>query len=185
MHTTLKRSHNEVIGSLMAKIPAKGVSFATFEDVVDHVAHESYENGKRLTVPVISQRMGCAHAHLSKAVSRYDTAHPLRGNMIVDLTRATANFAIVRWICHMVGGVFVRLPKPCAHASMQPLFEAMTTHVGSFSRQLHTLQQHMADGVVVQSEADEIHALALEVVATALAISQSADAAAGITRDLR
>src|SRR5205085_11734771 len=82
-----------------AQVSAKGRSAVNaYQRALDEVGHHSVdEQGRRMTVEQIAERIGEPPSRLRKELSAYDDAHPLKAEKVVPLTLATRNKALVRY----------------------------------------------------------------------------------------
>lgn len=151
----------------------------TFEDAVDLVAHQSVnEQGRHLTVADIATRIGKSENYLAKATSKHYAEKPLRGELIVPLTLATNNYAIVEHICEAVGGVFFKLPK--VDAANRDVLEHAGRLATEFGDVMTSAATALADRRVTPDEARSFRAEVLEQVAVALQMADLMDAKAGL-----
>jgi len=138
----------------------------TFAEAVDCVAHHSVdEQGKPLTIPRIASRIGRDENYLRKACSQYDDTHPLRGDLIVALTTATHNYAIVDYIARQTGCAVFHLPSVSDDHHADIMGHAATA-VGDFGDVLKHVQEAIADGHVTPEEAERLVIEASELIAT-------------------
>lgn len=129
----------------------------TFADAVDVVAHQSRnEHGQRMSVGDIAERIGRSENYLGKAVSKYDDAHPLRGDLIVPLTLATKNYALLQHLATAVGGVFFPLPAVDDNGKNLDVIEQTANVVGEFGDVLTDVRRALADGIVTPEEAERV-----------------------------
>ncbi len=145
--------------------PATPRSFAA---AVDIVAHQSTnERGERMVIADIAARIGRPDSYLRKATSQYDDAHPLRGDLIVPLTLATRNYALINYLARECGGVFIQMPA-VESADHGDIVRQTTTVVGEFGDVLADLRTALADGHISTSESDRVSVQAYEAIAETL-----------------
>jgi hypothetical protein len=127
----------------------------TFAEAVDCVAHHSADDqGRSMSVDRIAMQIGRDANYLRKACSAFDDTHPLRGDLIVPLTVATQNDAIMRYLAREAGGTFVRLPA--ADVSHEDVVKHTSEVVAEFSDVLREVAMAMADGAVTEDEAARV-----------------------------
>lgn len=139
-------------------------AITSFAEAVDAVAHHSRVNGQRMTVAEIAERIGRPENYLRKATSQYDDAHPLRGDLIVPLTTATGNFALINYLARACGGVFFQLPDVRTDDYADILNQTATV-VGEFGDVLTDLRASLADNRVTSGEAARVAQQGNEAIA--------------------
>lgn len=149
----------------------------TFAEAVDLVAHHSTtEQGRRMSVDDIAARIGRPANYLRKATSQYDDAHPLRGDLIVPMTMATRNYAIVEHIAEQCGGVFFQMPH--VDAANLDVIEHAGTAVREFGDVLAASARALADGRVTPEEAADFRNQGNEAIAAIAKFMQLIDSKA-------
>lgn len=150
-----------------------------YQRALDEVGHQSFdEQGRRLTVDAIAERMGVRASNLRKALSAYDDAHPLNAAKVVPLTLTTKNLALVRYFAEACGCVLIELPKASVeHADV-------VAHAGesatSFGGVLANAGLALADGRVEKREAQDFRAHVNKHITVLLAMAEAMDIKAGI-----
>ena len=101
----------------------------------------------------IAERVGRTESTLGKECSRYDEDHypPLR--MVVPLTLASENDALVSYVARAVGGVFLRIESAIGRGVDQ---EHAAHAVATFGALLQQFGSALADGTITDQEADAI-----------------------------
>jgi hypothetical protein len=101
----------------------------------------------------IAERVGRTESTLAKECSRYEEDHypPLR--MVVPLTLASDNDALVTYLARAVGGVFVRIESAVGRGVDQ---EHAARAVATFGSLLQEFGLALADGTITDQEADAI-----------------------------
>lgn len=162
-------------------MPAKHPLQQSFEEVVDHVAHESVNaQGRRMTVGEIAAKTGQRENYLAKATSKNYEEQRLPGDLIVPVTLATKNFAIVDWICAQVGGVFFQLPE--VDPANVDVIEQSGRTASEFGDVMRSAAVSLADGKVTVDEARDFRQQVNELVATALQFADLLDVKAGLPK---
>ena len=118
----------------------------SFVEAADCLGHHSDQS-----LPETAEHVGRTARYLGKAFSQYDEAHPLRGDLIVPVTRSTRNFVLVRYICNAVGGVFVRILR--AEATNAEVFEAFTHAVKEIGEDGSLIHRCLEDGDISEDDA--------------------------------
>lgn len=150
-----------------------------YQRALDEVGHHSHdEQGRRLTVDAIADRMGVRASHLRKALSAYDETHPLNAGKVVALTHATRNLALVRYFAEACGCVLIELPKVTTeHADVM-------AHAGEAAREFGDVMaeagKSLADGRVTKDEAVAFRTQVNELVTVAMTFAEAMDIKAGI-----
>jgi hypothetical protein len=138
---------------------------------VDCALHHS-----ALPLADIAERVGTNVAYLRAAASQYDETHQLQARLIVPITVATGNFALLDFMERMVGRVAVRLPD--VDVADVDLFAMSARLVKEVGDTLDAVRAAVADGRITAEEVDridcEVHqmhqaAAALEAVVRCLA----------------
>lgn len=101
----------------------------------------------------VAERVGRSESTLGKECSRYDEDHypPLR--MVVPLTLASENDALITYLARAVGGVFVRIESVVGPGVDQ---EHAARAVATFGALLQQFGAALADGTITDQEADAI-----------------------------
>jgi hypothetical protein len=137
---------------------------ATIVEAIDCVAHHS-----SVTLEQIAERIGRSVNYLRKATSAYDDAHPFRADLIVPVSLASANAAIVRYLARAVGGAYVPLPSAALASAGEFLSAAHA--VQDFGRTLETFAQITADNDITNEEADRFARQAQETIEAILQLA--------------
>jgi hypothetical protein len=114
----------------------------SIEDAISDTVHYSVDpvSGEPLTVKAIATDINVRSGTLQDAADpRRD--QPMHATWIVPLVKRTKNYAIVRFICRAVGGVFIQLPV------------ATNGNVVNLVQVIGTVMKEVADVVRVASEA--------------------------------
>jgi hypothetical protein len=116
----------------------------------------------------IAERVGRTESTLGKECSRYDEDHypPLR--MVVPLTLASENDALVTYLARAVGGVFVRIESSIGRGVDQ---EHAARAVATFGQLLHQFGEALADGTITDQEADAIQYAGDDTITAIAALS--------------
>lgn len=120
-----------------------------------------YASGK--PPKALADDIGVRCGYLTEAANRDREDTQFQARLIVPLTKATGNDAIVRYLAHAVGGVFVRVP-----ADMQA-DEHTARSLKEFGEYLCTVANASADGIVTRAEADAARLQATEAIEAILA----------------
>jgi len=129
------------------------------KEALDCVGHHSAQ-----PLPVIAERIGRVVGTLAKECSVYDDDHvpPLR--LVVPLTLASGNDALIRHLAEACGGVFFRVPVVAAVQDVS----ALATIVREFGELLEEVSTATADGRVTADELARVRREANDVI-TAIA----------------
>lgn len=131
--------------------------YATLDDAISQVAH--FTDGRTLTQN--AAEMGVSLDWLSRAVNPREKPR-CPAALIVPLTKTTGNFAVIRTLCKLVGGVFF---QPCRSTSH-------TAHKAStlkeFAEYLTTLAKNETNGFT-PAEVDELEDDMHDVISCMLA----------------
>jgi hypothetical protein len=141
------------------KDPAKSLQrFETLGDAVYQVVHRSKEPAKAL-----ADRIGCRPAYLVAAADPMQT-QSLPARLIVPLTLASGDTAIVRHLAEAVGGVFVELPKDLTgtHADVVNAIGRITAEMGEV---MAATGRAMEDGRITADEATRAQEEAKDAIA--------------------
>ena len=142
---------------------------ATFEDALYSVVHESDKPAK-----AIASEIGVRHGYLLDAANPHRDDNQFQARLIVPVTKASGNDALVRFIAHAAGGVFFRVPR-------DGRTEAATARsVKEFGEYLSESAEASADRVYTPSEAKAIDAQGMEAVAAILAHLEQVRSLAGL-----
>lgn len=154
-----------------------------YQRALDDVGHHSYdEQGRRLTVAQIAERMGEEYEHrLRKELSAYDEAHPLKAAKVVPLTLATRNAALIRYFCEATGFVAVPLPRVSA-AGHQDVVRQCELLIKEFGEALTKAGEAVADGRICREDAEAFAKEADDVVAAILQFKELMHQKAGISQ---
>lgn len=147
----------------------------TFAEGLYHDVHHG-----KLAPKEVAEICGMRPALLLDAANPFRDDTQFQARRLGHFSRVQESFEGLNAICHDAGGVFVRLPERCPNQSMQPLFQHMTQLVGSFSKKLDVLRQHMSDGKVTVDEAMDVTAAGRALIQDVLAVMHAAEDAAGI-----
>lgn len=152
-----------------------------YQRALDDVGHHSFdEQGRRLTVERIAERMDESPTRLRKALSAYDDTHPLNAAKVVPLTHATGNKALVRYFCEATGGFYVELPK-VNDTNHQDVVRQSEVLIKEFGEALAKAGLAVADGHVSRQDAEEFGKEADDVVAAILQFKELMNRKAGIS----
>lgn len=129
----------------------------SIKEALDCVGHHSAQ-----PLPVIAERIGRVVNTLAKECSLYDDEHtpPLR--LVVPLTLASGNDALIRHLAEACGGVFFRVP---AQAEVSANATAIARIVREFGQLLEEVACATADGVVTLTELTRVRHEANDVMA--------------------
>jgi hypothetical protein len=130
------------------------------KEALDCVGHHSARPLRE-----IAERIGRTENTLGKECSRYDEEHfpPLR--LVVPLTIASENDALITYLARAVGGVFLRIEYEIGRGLDQ---ERVAHAVALFGELLHRSGDALEDGTITQEEADEVQHAGDDVI-TAIA----------------
>lgn len=101
----------------------------------------------------IAERIGRTESTLGKECSPYDDEHYPPMRLIVPLTIASENDALITYLARAVGGVFVRIEHEIGRGLDQ---EHASRAVSLFGELLHRFGDALADGTITEQEADAI-----------------------------
>jgi hypothetical protein len=136
------------------------------KEALDCVGHHS-------TRPLreIAERIGRTESTLGKECSRYDEGHhpPLR--LVVPLTIASENDALIHYLARAVGGVFLRVEHEIGRGLDQ---EHAARAVAHFGELLHRFGDALADGTITEQEADAIQHAGDDAISAIAALSHYA-----------
>jgi len=126
------------------------------KEALDCVGHHSARPLRE-----IAERIGRTESTLGKECSRYDDEHhpPLR--LVVPLTIASENDALITYLARAVGGVFVRIEHEIGRGLEQ---ERVARLVAQFGELLHRSGDAMADDTITTDEADQVEHAGNDVV---------------------
>lgn len=128
---------------------------ASLEDALYHVVHESGE----MTPKQLASAIGVRHAYLLDAANQFRDETQFQARLIVPLTKASGNDALIRFLSFACGGAFVRLD------SQQTVFDEQTARsMREFAEYLQTVADSGRDGVVTEEEAAQIEREAHECI---------------------
>lgn len=150
-----------------------------YQRALDEIGHNSHDaQGRRLTVEQIAERLGKRSSYLRNALCATDENHPLDSSLVVPLTHATGNLALVRYFAEACGCVLIELPKVTAeHADVM-------AHAGSAAREFGDVMaeagKSLADGRVTRDEAVAFRKQVNELVTVAMTFAEAMDIKAGI-----
>lgn len=158
------RFHTAARANFMAKDTPIPASLA---DAIDEVVHGSGKPPKAL-----ADEIGISYGYLIAAAdaNREDTQFQAR--LIVPATLASGSDAIVRYLAHKAGGVFVRVPE-----GMQA-DEHTARFLSETAEYLKTVASASADGVVTRAEAEDTKRKATAAIEALLAHVHSVEARA-------
>lgn len=150
-----------------------------YQRALDEVGHNSHDaHGRRMTVEQIAERIGKRPPYLRNALCATDENHPLDSSLVVPLTIATGNLALVRYFAEACGCVLVELPKVTVENT------DVITHCGKaaaeFSDVMQSAGRALADGRVSKDEAKEFRGQVNELIAAALRFADLMDIKAGL-----
>jgi hypothetical protein len=103
----------------------------------------------------IAERIGRTESTLGKECSLYDEEHCLPLRLVVPLTIAADNDALISYLAQAVGGVFVRLHADVGRGLDQ---EHVAHAVAAFGELLQRYGSSLADGTITTDEADHFEA---------------------------
>lgn len=150
-----------------------------YQRALDDVGHHSFdEQGRRLTVDAIAERMGVRASHMRKALSAYDETHPLNAAKVVALTHATGNLALVRYFAEACGCVLVALPR--VDPDNVDVLAHSAKAIKEFSDVLQEASKALADGRVSRDEAAAFEKQAAEAQTAIAEFVQLMNIKAGI-----
>lgn len=140
-----------------------GRIYETLDDAIHAVVYET----PGVTAKALAGTLGVRYGYLADSANpdREDTQFQAR--LIVPITLASGNDAIVKFICRRVGGVFVRLPNG---AGSDELTARSLKEVGDY---LHAVAESGRDGKVTEAEANEIDRQVTEAVEALLSHARS------------
>lgn len=101
----------------------------------------------------IAERVGRTESTLGKECSRYDEEHYPTIRMVVPLTLASENDALVTYLARAVGGIFVRIESAIGRGVDQ---EHAAHAVATFGTLLQEFGAALGDGTITDDEADAI-----------------------------
>lgn len=115
----------------------------SIKEALDCLGHHSDQ-----PLAVIAERVGRVVGTLAKECSLYDDEHvpPLR--LVVPLTRASGNDALMRYLAEACGGLFIRVPEATAAGDVA----ALASIVREFGELLEEVSHATADGRVTADE---------------------------------
>lgn len=150
-----------------------------YQRALDQVAHESHDRtGKRITVERIAELLGKRTPYLRNALCATDENHPLDSSLVVPLTHATGNLALVRYFAEACGCVLVELPK------VAPGHIDVLEHAGAAAREfgdvLAEAGKALIDGRVTRDEAQAFRHQANEAMTMLATFVTLMDRKAGI-----
>lgn len=121
----------------------------TFAEAVDCALHHS-----ALPLADIAEQISVNPGYLRTAASQYDETHQLQARLIVPITRATGNFALLDYLERSVGRVAIRLPE--ADTGDGNLFEQGARLAKEMGDTFEAVRAALADGRVTAEELDRI-----------------------------
>lgn len=121
----------------------------SFAEALDCVAHHS-----DLTLREIAERVGKSENYLRAACSQYDDSHKFQAELIVPLTIATGNFALLDYLEQAVGRVAIVLPR---ETTQSEYFDLIVSLAREFGEAATEVQRAVGDGHVTPEEADRVH----------------------------
>ncbi len=127
------------------------------EDAIYCVAHHT--DGRTLTQT--AAEMGWKVDVLSRATNQHEKPR-FAASWIVPLTLTTGNYAVIRTICKLVGGVFFQPPRPSSHDRL------VASTLIEFSEYLAILAKSMDDGRCTKAEYSELENHMHDVMASML-----------------
>lgn len=154
-------NHAAKKGANEAPIPA------SLDDAISVVVHDS-----PIPPKAIADAVGIGYAYLLAAsdANREDTKFQAR--LIAPITTVTGNDAIVRYLAHAVGGVFVRVPAGMLAD------EHTARSLKEFGDYLHSVAAASGDGIITREEAASARRQATEAMEAILAHVTSLEARA-------
>lgn len=150
-----------------------------YQRALDDVGHNSYdEQGRRLTVAQIAERVGRGVAYMRNALCATDEAHPLDSSLVVPVTIATNNRALVRYFAEATGCVCIELPRVTAGNT------DVIAHAGAAAKEFGDVMTEaglaLADGRVTRDEAAAFERQANEAIAAIVTFVHLMNAKAGV-----
>lgn len=150
-----------------------------YQRALDEIGHNSYDaHGRRMTVPQIAERIGKPVAYLRNALCATDEHHPLDSSLVVPVTHATNNLALVRYYAEACDCVLVPLPK--VTVSNVDVFEHAGAAAREFGDVMTEAAKAMADGRVTRREAEAFRQQANEAMTAIARFASLMDIKAGI-----
>jgi hypothetical protein len=135
----------------------------TLEQALYEVVHRSDQ-----TIHVLADSIGKTYSYLADAANPNREGHRFQLRWVVPITRASGNDAIVRYLAHAVGGMFVRLQP--AGVSMDAQTSAVLKEVGEL---LIEASSASADGKVTREEAEKVAREADQAIEALMAFKES------------
>lgn len=133
---------------------------ASIKEALDCVGHHSAQ-----PLSVIAARVGRSESTLGKECSTWDDEHmpPLR--LVVPLTIASSNDALIRFLAEACGGVFFRPLEPVSLRDVA----SIASVVREFGELLEAAAQATADGCVSVAERARVQHEANDTIAAIVA----------------
>lgn len=154
-----------------------------YQRALDDLGHNSHDyQGRRLTVEQIAERIGKRTTYLRNALCATDENHPLDSSLVVALTHATGNLALVRYFAEACGCVLLELPK--VSAANVDVFEHAGDAAREFGDVMTEAARAMADGRVTKDEAQAFGVQATEAITAIARFKQLMDIKAGLAPPL-
>lgn len=122
-----------------------------FNEAADCLGHHSERS-----LPGIARLVNRTYSYLSKALSLHAESHPLRGDLIVPLTLASAdeprqrNYALLDWMEAQVGRVAVLLPA--GSGAQSESFELARSVIREAGEAIERFGAALEDGRVTDAE---------------------------------
>lgn len=120
----------------------------SLEEAIDCVAHYS-----DLTLRQIAERVGKSESYLRAACSQWDDGHHFQAALIIPLTAATRNFALLDYIERQVGRVAIAIPEGVGRGDV---FERTADVMRELGEAIEAIRCSLADGRVETCEAARV-----------------------------
>lgn len=146
-------------------------------EAIDCVAHHS-----DLPLREIAERIGKSETYLRSACSQYDDSHKFQAELIVPITAATQNFALLDYLERAVGRVAIRLPD---QAGRGDVFERTADLTRELGHAIEEIRQALSDGHVTSDEADRVRREIHHLQTAAAALEGCVTSQVEKTADLR
>ena len=145
----------------------------SFPEAIDCELHHSV-----LSLKEIAERVGVREGYLRQAASQYDDAHRFQAELIIPITAATGNFAIVDYLERALGRIAISLPHVAGRGDV---FERTAELMRELGEAVETIRASLTDGRVTAEEAErvrkEIHDVHTKLAALEACVTSQVDQA--------
>jgi hypothetical protein len=148
------RRQQETAGDIQAKQPR----FPSLADAIYHLVHRSADPAKAL-----ADRLGCRYADLL-AWADVMQQRSLPSRLLVPLTLATGNTAVLRYLAEACGCVLVELPHDVT-GTQADVMQAAARVTAEFGDVMTATGAALADGRITHEEAARAQNEARDVIA--------------------